>query len=1016
MAINLTDALNAATTKGKLADAKQIYLEGDNKNLQDAHKDNEDHLSTLDTRSTQIEESLKTIAATGGASNANAVIYDNNASGLTAINVKGALDELAMRLKDEFSYKGIATPTTNPGTPNGNVFYIAGEGTYVNFSGLSVDSGELAVLKWNGTWSKQTVKVGLPPNELNISYLFPTNGEGGTNKYTIETAIAQVPAELRSSVNTVSFLNQNGKTEKWEFRGGSWAVSGFSEVGSNVINKMQSIITHIYEVKDFPYIFGKLVSRDGRILSNIWNDSGSVACKCLIINVKNVEEILYNKSFYVQNGGTVFLGENKNFISFFDGTNKQVTVPNEASIAAINFPTEVDFNFKLKLKDGTNDYIDNNLNPCLIDGIFDGTTYNYNWWDSEGSIPEAFLALSKNGIVDNIYVGEEYISYDSGDRNDLSSWSATSGKYFFKSVEDLVFEFNDDLLDDIEVFIAPKQTEWNNGAVLTDKAGNIMPGVSRNNSLSSFTAYTGTKRVQIKDPSNYINGKVYLYTKSRPVTGIVKPVTANRVLLNNIFSGRITLSDELINIQDSSRKQIYKNYCALFVSVLPNTTYYIFGSPSLTTVANVISDYPVVECNSDRKIINKISKNDISILNRAILLNNKVMSIYKFTTSSDTSYICFDAYNNNSTINLTELKVVVCADFDLYNAIKLENCELGYNKLKADSISKSIVRLDKNIWLLGDSISGTGYGGILEGVEGGGNGAWGKYFIDIILPKSMYNYAAGGYSITDASTTFNEDGILQNTNASYIKMLETAIKDYQAGKISAPDYLIINGCTNDFGKTRNNPNGWSNRSFVTKEDLQSQSLNPNNLDYDEFMDKTFITDSNATMFNTNILKDISTVPMFKIAGAVRYIVQRVSVLFPNCKFLIVSSIPAPNSWIDQKKCHRELRWIAERLSIPYIPVNEASNICLLNDMPKKDGGYGTPDNPDNPRRFIADGFHPYGSTDSEGVSFITAGAMYQGKFIAEFFKQYCMPLSDKDIQVIDFRDSTRYPHEYNVNS
>ena len=98
MSINLTDALNAATTKGKLADAKQIYLEGDNKNLQEAHKDNEDHLNTLDTRSTQIEESLKTIAATGGASNANAVIYDNNVSGLTAINVKGALDELATDL------------------------------------------------------------------------------------------------------------------------------------------------------------------------------------------------------------------------------------------------------------------------------------------------------------------------------------------------------------------------------------------------------------------------------------------------------------------------------------------------------------------------------------------------------------------------------------------------------------------------------------------------------------------------------------------------------------------------------------------------------------------------------------------------------------------------------------------------------------------------------------------------------------------------------------------------------
>ena len=251
MAINLTDALNAATTKGKLADAKQIYLEGDNKNLQDAHKDNEDHLNTLDTRSTQIEESLKTIAATGGASNANAVIYDNNVSGLTAVNVKGALDELAMRLKDEFSYKGIATPTTNPGTPDGNVFYLAGEGSYPNFSGLSVNMGELAVFKWNGSWSKQTVKVGLQPNELNISYLFPTSGEGGTNKYTLAGAIAQVPSEYRTikGLNITFVSNETSEPETWEYKGGSWAVDSFSEVGANKFSKVDKVNNYLLNSK-----------------------------------------------------------------------------------------------------------------------------------------------------------------------------------------------------------------------------------------------------------------------------------------------------------------------------------------------------------------------------------------------------------------------------------------------------------------------------------------------------------------------------------------------------------------------------------------------------------------------------------------------------------------------------------------------------------------------------------------------------------------------------------------------
>ena len=98
---------------------------------------------------------------------ADKVVYNPAISGLTYKNVQEAIDELSdlvTSLKAEFSYKGIAQPTTNPGVPDSNVFYIAGEGTYVNFSGLSVGMGELAVLKWNGTWSKQTIKVGLPPN------------------------------------------------------------------------------------------------------------------------------------------------------------------------------------------------------------------------------------------------------------------------------------------------------------------------------------------------------------------------------------------------------------------------------------------------------------------------------------------------------------------------------------------------------------------------------------------------------------------------------------------------------------------------------------------------------------------------------------------------------------------------------------------------------------------------------------------------------------------------------------
>ena len=95
MAINLTDSLNAATTKGKLGDAKQVFLNGDTKNLQQAYEETSTHFGTLDNRSTQMEKAIQDISVTGGASTANAVSYNNSTSKLEAITAQGAIDELA---------------------------------------------------------------------------------------------------------------------------------------------------------------------------------------------------------------------------------------------------------------------------------------------------------------------------------------------------------------------------------------------------------------------------------------------------------------------------------------------------------------------------------------------------------------------------------------------------------------------------------------------------------------------------------------------------------------------------------------------------------------------------------------------------------------------------------------------------------------------------------------------------------------------------------------------------------
>ena len=86
MSINLTDELLAKTKKGKIASAKQVFLEGDKENLQQ-----------IGDKTHQLEDAIKDITVSGGASTANAVSYNNETSGMTAVTAQGAIDELAAK-------------------------------------------------------------------------------------------------------------------------------------------------------------------------------------------------------------------------------------------------------------------------------------------------------------------------------------------------------------------------------------------------------------------------------------------------------------------------------------------------------------------------------------------------------------------------------------------------------------------------------------------------------------------------------------------------------------------------------------------------------------------------------------------------------------------------------------------------------------------------------------------------------------------------------------------------------
>lgn len=84
--INLTAPIHAATTQGKAVAASEVFMDGDKETVQQ-----------IGEKTHQLENAVKDITATGGASTANAVSYSNSTSGMTAVTAQGAIDELASK-------------------------------------------------------------------------------------------------------------------------------------------------------------------------------------------------------------------------------------------------------------------------------------------------------------------------------------------------------------------------------------------------------------------------------------------------------------------------------------------------------------------------------------------------------------------------------------------------------------------------------------------------------------------------------------------------------------------------------------------------------------------------------------------------------------------------------------------------------------------------------------------------------------------------------------------------------
>ena len=153
------------------------------------------------------------------------VIKTNGNEEITGALLQSILNSIISNLGENYQFIGIATPSTTPGTPDANVFYLAETaGTYANFGGITISNGEVAMLKYNGGWSKEVTGYAL---------------NGGTTKTLKEIEDIAISADEKADGKVSSQLIQETVEEN------TWYVTDGS---GKEIAKIDAAGLHIIDV------------------------------------------------------------------------------------------------------------------------------------------------------------------------------------------------------------------------------------------------------------------------------------------------------------------------------------------------------------------------------------------------------------------------------------------------------------------------------------------------------------------------------------------------------------------------------------------------------------------------------------------------------------------------------------------------------------------------------------------------------------------------------------------------
>lgn len=260
------------------------------------------------------------------------VVRTNGQGDITGANLNHTLQQMVTDLGANYQYAGVAVPSTNPGSPDQNVFYIATlAGKYSYFNSIVLPKG-ITVLRWNGSWSSTTlytVDTGLTPESealvqsgtvfekfkfdggpWAVSAHFPSSGPNNDGKFTLEYILTNantlIPVIWRMPGMSIKFIDSENKYVQYRYMGtattgnpnpfiytANWqgVDTEPSEESINLVesggvfNKIDDIVNG---TKSYLSLNNRLVSYAKYINSNNTWANSNYLCKFIIGNLADV--------------------------------------------------------------------------------------------------------------------------------------------------------------------------------------------------------------------------------------------------------------------------------------------------------------------------------------------------------------------------------------------------------------------------------------------------------------------------------------------------------------------------------------------------------------------------------------------------------------------------------------------------------------------------------------------------------------------------------------------------------